>query len=267
MIEYLNLLSNIYYKGEDREDRTGTGIRSLFGSQIEVDLGNGFPLLTTKRVHFKSIVYELLWMLKGDTNIKYLNDNGVTIWNEWADDNGDLGPIYGYQWRNVGKRFLAHGIDQIGELVDGLKNNPLSRRHVVSSWNPVYNKAMKLPPCHALFQVFVSRDLQHMDLKLYQRSCDFFLGGPFNIASYALLLEMLCHVTKRTPRRLIISYGDVHLYKNHLSQAREQMVRKCKPLPNISLNDDIKDIFKFGYEDIVLSDYSPHSKISAKVSV
>jgi thymidylate synthase len=260
---YLTLLREVLENGHYRQERTGTGARSLFGRQIRFDLNQGFPLLTTKKVHFKSVAIELLWFLRGDTNIKYLKDNGVTIWDEWADENGDLGPVYGKQWRSW-ETTDGQIIDQLALLIDGLKNNPASRRHIVSAWNPAEIGTMALPPCHCLFQFFVAGD--RLSCQLYQRSADIFLGVPFNIASYALLTQMLAEVLGLKASEFIHTFGDVHLYDNHSEQAEEQLSRSPRDLPKIVLKP--KDsLFDFGYEDIELIGYDPHSAIKAPVAV
>lgn len=270
MRQYLTLLNDVLLNGKDREDRTGVGTRGLFGAQIRFNLQDGFPLVTTKKVHFKSIVHELLWFLSGDTNIKYLKDNGVKIWDEWADENGNLGPVYGKQWRNFGHiDDYPYGIDQIKELIDGLQKNPYSRRHIVSAWDPRDIPGMALPPCHTLFQFYVE-DVggdKYLSCQLYQRSADLFLGVPFNIASYALLTHMVAQVVGMKPGEFIHTFGDVHIYKNHIEQVREQLARKPLDLPQIKLNENVKDIFKFKFEDIELTGYDPHPSIKAPVAV
>ena len=264
MKQYLDLLRRIVNEGTDRSDRTGTGTRSVFGHQMRFDLSEGFPLLTTKKLHLKSIIHELLWFLSGDTNIRYLQQNGVRIWNEWADDNGDLGHVYGYQWRSWpdGK---GGTIDQIREAVETIRNNPDSRRIIVSAWNVADIPNMALPPCHALFQFYVADG--RLSLQLYQRSADCFLGVPFNIASYALLLLMMAQVTGLKPGELIHTLGDTHIYHNHLEQVALQLTREPRPLPVMTLNPDVKDIFDFKYEDFTLSDYDPHPHIAGVVAV
>lgn len=270
MKEYLDLLWDVAQNGVPRQDRTGTGTVSVFGRQIRMDIRNSFPLLTTKKLHLKSIIYELLWMLKGDTNIKYLNDHGVTIWDEWADEHGDLGPVYGKQWRHWEYGGDKH-IDQIAVLVDNLKNNPYGRRHIVSAWNVPELEKMVLPPCHSFFQLYVSDDeaaaSKYLSLQLYQRSADIFLGVPFNIASYALLLMMLAQVCGYKPFELICTYGDLHLYNNHFKQARTQYLRVPFALPKMKLNPDVNDINDFKYEDFTLENYNSHPHIKADVSV
>lgn len=264
MQQYLNLLQKIMTEGSDRSDRTGTGTRSIFGHQMRFDLANGFPLLTTKKLHLKSIIYELLWFLAGDTNVKYLQDHGVRIWNEWADENGDLGHVYGYQWRSWpdGK---GGTIDQIREAVETIKQNPDSRRIIVSAWNVADIPDMALPPCHALFQFYVNDG--RLSLQLYQRSADCFLGVPFNIASYALLLMMMAQVTGLQPGEFIHTLGDAHIYHNHLPQVELQLSREPKDLPKMLINPAVKDIFDFRYDDFTLVDYNPHPHIAGQVSV
>jgi thymidylate synthase len=266
MQEYIRLLKKCLEEGETRTDRTGVGTRGVFGEQFVYDLSNGdFPLLTTKNVHFKSVVHELLWMLKGDTNIKYLKDRKVRIWDEWADENGDLGPVYGKQWRSWEG---ANGkvVDQIAQLVHGLKNNPTSRRHIVTAWNPAQVEDMALPPCHMMFQCYVSRG-RKLNLQMYQRSADVFLGVPFNIASYALLTKMLAQVCGLVAGKYIHTFGDLHLYENHVEQARIQIAREPRALPIVELNRHVEDIFDFEFLDFVLYDYRPHEKIKAEVAV
>jgi len=264
MQQYLDLLDHVLTHGARKTDRTGTGTLSVFGYQMRFDLAEGFPLLTTKKLHTKSIVHELLWFLKGETNIKYLTENGVSIWNEWADANGDLGPVYGHQWRSWptpdgGK------IDQIAQLVEALKKNPDSRRHIVTAWNPSDVPKMALPPCHCLFQFYVADG--KLSCLLYQRSADIFLGVPFNIASYALLNEMVAQVTGLKPGEFVHMLGDTHLYLNHIDQAREQLTRSPRPLPKLKLNPAVKDIFGFTYDDIAIENYNPMPHIAAKVAV
>ena len=264
MQQYLDLLDHVLAHGARKTDRTGTGTLSVFGYQMRFDLSDGFPLLTTKKLHIKSIVHELLWFLRGDTNIRYLKDNGVSIWNEWADANGDLGPVYGHQWRSWptpdgGK------IDQIAMVVDGLKRNPDSRRHIVTAWNPADVDKMALPPCHLLFQFYVADG--RLSCLLYQRSADIFLGVPFNIASYALLTAMLAQVTGLKAGEFVHVLGDAHLYLNHVAQAHEQMKRTPKPLPTLKLNPAVTDIFGFSFADIAFENYAPHPHIAAKVAV
>lgn len=264
MKQYLQLLRHIMEEGTDKNDRTGTGTRSLFGYQMRFDLSEGFPLLTTKKLHLKSIIHELLWFLKGDTNVKYLQDNGVRIWNEWADENGDLGHVYGYQWRSW-PDYNGGFIDQITEAVETIKKNPDSRRIIVSAWNVADLPDMKLPPCHALFQFYVADG--RLSLQLYQRSADCFLGVPFNIASYALLLMMVAQVTGLRPGEFIHTLGDAHIYRNHFSQVEEQLSREPRKLPRMVLNPDVKDVFSFTYDDFRLEDYDPLPHIAGKVSV
>lgn len=264
MKQYLELLNHILTTGTDKEDRTGTGTRSVFGYQMRFNLSEGFPLLTTKKLHLKSIIHELLWFLKGDTNVKYLQDNGVRIWNEWADENGDLGHIYGYQWRSW-PAYDGTYIDQISDAIDQIKNNPSSRRIIVSAWNVGDIPSMKLPPCHAFFQFYVADG--KLSLQLYQRSADTFLGVPFNIASYALLLMMVAQVTGLEAGDFVHTMGDTHLYKNHFEQAQLQLTREPRKLPRMVINPDVKSIFDFKYEDFQLVDYDPHPHIKADVSV
>ncbi|MCH8082258.1 MAG: thymidylate synthase [Proteobacteria bacterium] len=264
MQQYLDLLKRIRNQGVFKEDRTGTGTYAVFGHQMRFDLDQGFPLLTTKKLHLKSIIYELLWLLRGDTNIKYLNDHGVKIWNEWADKKGELGPVYGAQWR----AWPAAGggkVDQIARVVAEIKADPSSRRHIVSAWNVGEIGKMALPPCHCLFQFFVSEG--KLSCQLYQRSADVFLGVPFNIASYALLTQMMAQATGLEPGDFVHTFGDVHLYANHLEQADEQLARQPRTLPNMTLNPDVKDIFSFKYEDFELTGYNPHPHIKAPVAV
>ncbi|MDD6888715.1 MAG: thymidylate synthase [Bacteroidales bacterium] len=264
MKQYLDLLDHILTHGTDKDDRTGTGTRSVFGYQMRFNLADGFPLLTTKKLHLKSIIYELLWFLKGDTNVKYLQEHGVRIWNEWADENGDLGHIYGYQWRSW-PAYDGSFIDQISDAIDQIKNNPSSRRIIVSAWNVADIPSMKLPPCHAFFQFYVADG--RLSLQLYQRSADTFLGVPFNIASYALLLMMVAQVTGLEAGDFVHTLGDAHLYKNHFDQARLQLTREPRKLPRMLINPDVKSIFDFKYEDFQLVDYDPHPHIKADVSV
>lgn len=274
MKAYKQLLQHILDNGYRKEDRTGTGTTSVFGYQMRFNLQEGFPLVTTKKIHLKSIIYELLWFLKGDTNIHYLTENGVRIWNEWADENGELGPVYGHQWRN----WNSEGIDQIQEIINTLKNNPDSRRMVVSAWNPsvmpdtsksfsenVANGKAALPPCHALFQFYVVDN--KLSCQLYQRSADVFLGIPFNIASYALLTMMIAQVCELQLGDFVHTFGDVHIYNNHIEQVKLQLTREPRPLPIMKLNPNVKDIFSFTYEDFVLEGYDPHPIIKGAVSV
>lgn len=264
MKQYLDLLQDILDNGRDRADRTGTGTRSVFGRQMRFDLSEGFPLLTTKKLHLKSIVHELLWFLRGDTNVHYLQEHGVRIWNEWAGPDGELGPIYGYQWRSWPDYNGGH-IDQISEVVETLKNNPDSRRIIVSAWNVGQLDEMHLPPCHAFFQFYVADG--RLSLQLYQRSADIFLGVPFNIASYALLLQMMAQVTGLRAGDFVHTLGDAHIYNNHIEQARMQLSREPRRLPRMTLNPDIKSIFDFKYDDFTLEDYDPHPHIKAVVAV
>ncbi len=263
MKQYLDLLRHIMDDGTDRGDRTGTGTRSVFGHQMRFNLDDGFPLLTTKKLHLRSIIYELLWFLRGDTNVRYLQENGVRIWNEWADSNGDLGPVYGHQWRSWpdGK---GGTIDQISQVVEQIRNNPESRRLIVSAWNVAEVADMALPPCHLLFQFYVTGD--RLSLQLYQRSADTFLGVPFNIASYALLLMMVAQVTGLKPGEFIHTIGDAHIYSNHFDQVREQLSRAPRQLPEMVLNPEVKDIFGFRYEDFTLTGYDPMPHIKGTVS-
>lgn len=264
MKQYLDLLDRILHEGAVKGDRTGTGTLSVFGHQMRFNLQEGFPLLTTKQLHLKSIIHELLWFLKGDTNVKYLQDNGVRIWNEWADEDGSLGHIYGYQWRSW-PDYDGGFIDQISQAVHDIKHNPDSRRIIVSAWNVADLKKMNLPPCHLLFQFYVADG--KLSLQLYQRSADTFLGVPFNIASYALLLMMMAQVCGLEPGEFVHTTGDTHLYQNHLEQARLQLSREPRPLPRMVINPDVKDIFDFKFEDFKLEDYNPHPHIKAQVSV
>ncbi|MCX2739286.1 thymidylate synthase [Pontibacter anaerobius] len=264
MKQYLDLMQHILDTGVRKEDRTGTGTLSVFGYQMRFDLQQGFPLVTTKKVHLRSIIHELLWFLKGDTNIKYLKENGVSIWDEWADENGDLGPVYGSQWRNWPTPDGRH-IDQITQVVNQLKNNPDSRRIIVSAWNVAEIEHMKLPPCHAFFQFYVAEG--KLSCQLYQRSADVFLGVPFNIASYALLVLMMAQVTGLEPGEFIWTGGDTHLYLNHLEQAQLQLTREPRELPQMKLNPDVQDIFGFKFEDFELVNYNPHPGIKAPVAV
>lgn len=264
MRQYLDLLQHVLDHGTRKEDRTGTGTISTFGYQMRFNLEDGFPLLTTKRLHLKSIIHELLWFLAGDTNVKYLQDNGVRIWNEWADENGDLGHIYGYQWRKWRDYDGGH-IDQIQEVVDTLKNNPDSRRIIVNAWNVADLPDMKLPPCHAFFQFYVADG--RLSLQLYQRSADIFLGVPFNIASYALLLQMMAQVTGLRVGDFVHTLGDAHIYLNHLEQVEEQLKREPRALPRMAINPDVKSIFDFKYSDFQLTDYDPHPHIAGVVAV
>ena len=264
MQQYLDLLRDIRDNGVDKADRTGTGTRSVFGRQLRFNLADGFPLLTTKKLHLKSIIYELLWFLNGDTNVKYLQDHGVRIWNEWAGPDGNLGHIYGYQWRSW-PDYRGGSIDQIAQAVDDIKNNPDSRRIIVSAWNVADLPQMNLPPCHAFFQFYVADG--RLSLQLYQRSADTFLGVPFNIASYALLLMMMAQVTGLEAGDFIHTLGDTHIYHNHFEQVEEQLGREPRQLPRMVINPEVKDIFSFSYDDFRLEDYNPHPHIKATVSV
>ena len=274
MRQYLDLVKHVLENGELKEDRTGTGTKSVFGYQMRFNLSDGFPMVTTKKLHLKSIIYELLWFLNGDTNIKYLKDNGVNIWNAWADSNGDLGPVYGFQWRN----WNNDGIDQISNLINDLKNNPSSRRHLISAWNPsvlpdtsksfetnVANGKAALPPCHAFFQFHVING--KLSCQLYQRSADIFLGVPFNIASYSLLTLMIAQVCDLEPGDFIHTFGDAHIYTNHFEQMKLQLTREPKKLPTIKINNEVKNIFDFKFEDFILENYDPHPHIKGKVAV
>jgi len=274
MKQYLDLVKHVLEKGELKADRTGTGTKSVFGYQMRFDLSEGFPMVTTKKLHLKSIIYELLWFLKGDTNIKYLKDNGVNIWNAWADSNGDLGPVYGFQWRN----WNNDGIDQISNLINDLKNNPSSRRHLISAWNPsvlpdtsksfetnVANGKAALPPCHAFFQFHVING--KLSCQLYQRSADIFLGVPFNIASYSLLTLMIAQVCNLEAGDFIHTFGDAHIYSNHFEQMKLQLAREPRNLPTIKINSEVKNIFDFKFEDFTLENYDPHPHIKGKVAV
>ena len=262
--QYLDLLRLVLETGVDRADRTNTGTRSLFGAQLRFDLSQGFPLLTTKKLHVKSIVYELLWFLRGDTNVRWLQERGVRIWDEWADARGDLGPVYGSQWRSWPDG-RGGTIDQITNVVNSIKNNPNSRRHIVTAWNPAEVDEMALPPCHCLFQFYVAEG--KLSCQLYQRSADIFLGVPFNIASYALLTHMMAQVTGLAPGDFVHSFGDVHLYSNHVQQAHEQLGRAPRPLPRLTLNPERRSVFDFQYEDFTLTGYDPHPHIKAEVAV
>lgn len=261
MRQYLDLLQDIMDNGVDKTDRTGVGTRSVFGRQMRFDLSKGFPLVTTKKVHLKSIIYELLWFIKGDTNVKYLQDNGVRIWNEWADENGDLGPVYGSQWRN----WNGEGIDQLAEVIERIKNNPNDRRMIVTAWNPSKIGQMKLPPCHMLFQFYVANG--KLSCMLYQRSCDMFLGVPFNIASYALLTMMIAQVSGLKAGEFIHTLGDTHIYHNHFEQVKEQLSRTPLPLPTMKINPLIKDINDFKYDDFELAGYESYGVLKGKVAV
>ncbi len=264
MKQYLDLMRRVLDQGVRKEDRTGTGTLSVFGHQMRFDLGAGFPLVTTKKLHLRSIIHELLWFLRGDTNVAYLRDNGVSIWDEWADDNGDLGPVYGYQWRSWPTADGRH-IDQISQVLEQLRNNPDSRRIIVSAWNVGELDNMALPPCHAFFQFYVANG--KLSCQLYQRSADIFLGVPFNIASYALLTLMMAQVTGLEPGDFVHTLGDAHLYSNHLEQARTQLQRQPRALPQMRLNSAVQDLFAFRFEDFELVGYEPHPHIKAPVAV
>ena len=264
MRQYLQLLDHILEAGAVKSDRTGTGTRSVFGYQMRFNLADGFPMITTKKIHFKSIAYELLWFLRGDTNIRFLRENGVRIWNEWADEDGELGPVYGSQWRSWAGADGA-AVDQISEVVEQIKTNPASRRLIVSAWNVAEIPKMKLPPCHAFFQFYVADG--QLSCQLYQRSADVFLGVPFNIASYALLTLMMAQVCELEPGEFVHTLGDAHLYENHLDQARLQLSREPYPLPALKLNPDVQSIFDFGYDDMNLLNYEAHPHIKASVAV
>jgi thymidylate synthase len=264
MRQYLDLMERVLAEGVEKRDRTGVGTRSIFGHQLRFDLNRGFPLVTTKKLHVKSIIYELLWFLRGDTNVKYLDDHGVTIWDDWADENGDLGPVYGRQWR-AWPTADGQSIDQIANVVSEIRRNPDSRRLIVTAWNPGENERMALSPCHCLFQFYVADGA--LSCQLYQRSADVFLGVPFNIASYALLTLMMAQVTGLRPGAFIHSFGDTHLYLNHLEQARLQLTRSPRPLPTMKINPAVKDLFAFHYEDFALEGYEPHPHIKAAVAV
>ena len=264
MKQYLDLLNRVLTEGVKKEDRTGTGTYRIFGHQMRFNLEEGFPLLTTKKLHLKSIIYELLWFLQGDTNVKYLQEHGVRIWNEWADENGDLGPIYGYQWRSW-PDYKGGNIDQISQAIETIKKNPDSRRIIVSAWNVGNLEEMHLPPCHAFFQFYVANG--RLSLQLYQRSADIFLGVPFNIASYALLLQMMAQVTGLQAGDFVHTLGDAHIYTNHLEQVKLQLTRDPRPLPQMEINPNVKDIFSFQYEDFNLMNYDPHPHIKGVVAV
>ncbi len=263
MKQYLNLLQHVLENGIKKEDRTGTGTISTFGYQMRFDLSKGFPLLTTKKIHLPSVIHELLWFIKGDTNVKYLQENKVRIWNEWADENGELGRIYGYQWRSWTAE--NRNIDQLKEVIESIKNNPNSRRHIVSAWNVGDLDKMNLPPCHILYQFYVADG--KLSCQLYQRSADTFLGVPFNIASYSLLLMMMAQVTGLQTGEFIHTLGDAHIYLNHIEQVNLQLNRETRPLPKMKLNPDVKSLFDFIYEDFELIDYNPHPVIKGKISV
>jgi thymidylate synthase len=264
MKQYHDLLQHLLDHGTAKSDRTGTGTLSVFGYQMRFNLADGFPLLTTKKLHTRSIIHELLWFLKGDTNIAYLKENGVSIWDEWADENGNLGPVYGYQWRSWPNPDGTH-TDQVAKLIEGLRKNPDSRRHIVSAWNPSFIDQMALPPCHCLFQFYVANGT--LSCQLYQRSCDTFLGVPFNIASYALLTLMVAQVCGLKPGEFVWTGGDVHLYSNHIDQARLQLTRDFRPLPQMKLNPDVKELLDFTFDDFELVNYDPHPHIKAAVAV
>jgi thymidylate synthase len=264
MKQYHDLMRHVLENGIKKTDRTGTGTISVFGYQMRFNLEDGFPLVTTKKLHLRSIIHELLWFLKGDTNIKYLKDNGVSIWDEWADENGDLGPIYGYQWRSWPTADGRH-IDQISQVIEQLKKNPDSRRMIVSAWNVGEIENMKLPPCHAFFQFYVADG--KLSCQLYQRSADIFLGVPFNIASYALLTMMVAQVCNLKPGEFIHTLGDAHIYSNHIEQVKLQLSRECRKLPTMKINPDVKNIFDFKFEDFILEGYDPHPHIKAEVAV
>ena len=264
MKQYHELLQHLLDHGVKKEDRTGTGTYSVFGHQMRFNLAEGFPLMTTKKLHTRSIFHELLWFLKGETNIAYLKDNGVSIWDEWADENGNLGPVYGYQWRSWPNPD-GTSTDQIVNLVNGLKNNPNSRRHIVSAWNPSFIEDMALPPCHCLFQFYVAEG--KLSCQLYQRSCDTFLGVPFNIASYALLVHMIAQVCDLEVGDFVWTGGDVHLYSNHVDQAKLQLTREHRTLPTLKLNPNVKDLFAFTMDDISIENYDPHPHIKAAVAI
>jgi len=262
--QYLDLLAHVLEHGADKSDRTGTGTLSVFGWQMRFALGDSFPLLTTKKLHLKSIILELLWFLRGETNVRWLQERGVTIWDEWADAKGELGPVYGYQWRKW-RAPDGRQIDQIANVIASIRSNPDSRRHLVSAWNPADVDRMALPPCHALFQFYVAKG--RLSCQLYQRSADLFLGVPFNIGSYAALTLMVAQVTGLAPGEFVLTLGDAHLYRNHLEQAREQLARAPRPFPRLRLNPEVKDLFAFRYEDFALEGYEPHPAIKAPIAV
>lgn len=262
--QYLQLMQHVLQRGQTKSDRTGTGTLSTFGWQLRCDLGAGFPLLTTKKLHLKSIIYELLWFLQGSTNVRWLQQHGVSIWDEWADEQGELGPVYGYQWRNW-ETPDGRKIDQISEVIRSIRSNPDSRRHIVTAWNPGDVPRMKLPPCHAFFQFYVAEG--KLSCQMYQRSADIFLGVPFNIASYALLTMMMAQVCQLQPAEFILTLGDAHLYQNHLEQAREQLTREARIAPQMRINPEVKDLFGFRYEDFQLEGYDPHPAIRAPIAV
>jgi thymidylate synthase len=262
--QYLQLMQHVLQRGQAKSDRTGTGTLSSFGWQLRCDLAAGFPLLTTKKLHLKSIIYELLWFLQGSTNVRWLQQHGVSIWDEWADEQGELGPVYGYQWRNW-ETPDGRKIDQISEVIRSIRSNPDSRRHIVTAWNPGDVPRMKLPPCHAFFQFYVADG--KLSCQMYQRSADIFLGVPFNIASYALLTMMMAQVCQLQPAEFILTLGDAHLYQNHLEQAREQLTREARPAPTMRINPEVDDLFGFRYEDFQLEGYDPHPAIRAPIAV
>jgi thymidylate synthase len=264
MKQYHHLMRHVLETGTDKADRTGTGTRSVFGYQMRFNLNEGFPVVTTKKLHLRSIIHELLWFLKGEGNIKYLKENGVSIWDEWADENGELGPVYGVQWRSWPTPDGGH-IDQITKLIEGIKRNPDSRRHIVSAWNVAYVDSMALPPCHTMFQFYVADG--KLSCQLYQRSADIFLGVPFNIASYALLTMMVAQVCDLQLGDFVHTFGDAHIYSNHFDQAKLQLSRECRPLPQMRINPAVKDIFGFKFEDFELMNYDPHPHIKAAVAV
>ncbi len=264
MRSYLDLLQKVLEEGVDKADRTGTGTRSLFGAQLRFDLTQGFPLVTTKRIHMKSVIHELLWFVAGDTNVRYLQDNGVSIWDEWADEDGELGPVYGSQWRSWPTPGGEH-VDQLTDVIEQIRTDPDSRRHIVSAWNVAEVPNMKLPPCHMMFQFNVTNG--RLSCSMYQRSCDLFLGLPFNIASYALLTMMIAQQTQLEPGDLVISIGDAHIYSNHVEQVKTQLTREPRPLPTVRLDPTVKSVFDFEYEHFVIEGYDPHPRIAAPIAV